>query len=205
MALAGVGALALLVGLAVAYVTRPDASPALALSLLVLGNVVTLVATWWAVRQARTAGDLVLPSGPSNLPDPAWWFPVGATAAIDIVAAPAASGWLGLVGVLFVSVALIAAGRTLIAPEPEPDRTVVRAARRLRTVAGADDARLIGALEPLGRCGVRAVAIGADGRWIDVVLPTADRAQATADLAGLELLEQTDPAFSAAFARGAPN
>jgi hypothetical protein len=190
----------LLLGLAIAYVTRDDASPVLALSVLLLGNVVLLVATAWAVRQERVAADLVLPEGAIELPDPAWWAPVAATAAVDLAAAPAASGWLGLVGVGLASLGLVAAGRVLLAPRPFPDRTVVRAARRLRTVAGIA-APLRGALEPLGRSGVRVVAVGSDGRWTDVVLTTAERARAATALAGMDLLEETEPAFSAAFAR----
>ena len=143
---------------------------------------------------------MVLPAGEDQLPPPAWWWPVGLTGVVDLAAGPAASGWLGLVGAVLVAAAMIGAGRALAAPLAGPDRTVVRAARRLGFIATADDEGLVGALEPVGRSGVRVVAVAADGRWVDVMLGSADRAEAAAALAGVALHDQTDPAFSGAFA-----
>ena len=199
-AVCGLGAFALAIGLAIAYGTRDDGSPVAAVATLVLGNVLVLAGTAWTVRRERAAGDLVLPEGLRWLPAPAWWYPVAATGLVDLAAGPAASGWLGLVGALLIAGATIGAGRALAIPTIGPDRTVVRAARRMRTAAGRDT-ELVGALEPVGRSGVRVVAIGPDGRWVDVMLGTAERAREAAALAGVELLDQTDPGFSRAFGR----
>jgi hypothetical protein len=201
--LGAVGAAALVVGLAIAYVTRDEPSPVLALVLLVVGNVLVLGGTGWAVRLERTPDDLVHPAGSPSLPEPSWWFPVGATGLADLAAAPAVSGWLGIAGALLVGVATAGAGRSLLAASPELDRGAVRAARRLRMVAQPGDVQLVGALEPVGRRGVRVVAAGPDGGWSDVMLSTEARARAVAALAGVELADPTDSAFSGAFAVGA--
>lgn len=203
------GGIALAVGLALAYVTRDDSSPAVALGSVVLGSLLVLSGSTWAVRRERADDDLVRPSGSGWLPPPAWWYPVGAAGLVDLAAGPAVSGWIGLGGAILVAAAMVGAGHALVAPASGPDRTVVRAARRLRAVAAPAHAGpaggLVGALEPVGRSGVRVVAVGPDGRWADVMLGTADRARAAADLAGVELHEQTDPAFSRRFSRRPPS
>jgi hypothetical protein len=196
--LCAVGGLALVVGLVLAYVARDLPSPVAAVVVLAVGNVLVLVGTAATVRRERAPRGLILPAGLHRLPAPAWWFPVGATGLVDLAAGPAVAGWLGLAGVVLVAAAAGGAGRSLLRPDTGPDRAVVRAARRLRTVARPGYARLIGALEPIGRSGVRVVSVGPAG-WIDVVLGPADRARAAAALGGLELLDQSDPAFSRAF------
>lgn len=203
-ALGAVGALALGIGLALAYVSRDDPTPVAALVVLMAGNAAVLAGTAWTVRRDRAGIGLVRGELPADgLPPPAWWFPTGATGLVDIAAGPALSGWIGLGGTLLVATATAGAGHALLTTAPEPSRTVVRAARRLRAVvapaagvAAAGDAATVGALEPLGRSGVRVVAVGPDGRWTDVVLGSADRARAAAGLAGVELRERTDPVFS---------
>jgi len=207
--LCALGGITLAVGLALAYLTREDPSPAVALGSVLLGSLLVLAGSVWAVRRERADDDLVRPDGSGRLPAPAWWYPVGAAGSVDLAAGPAVSGWIGLGGAVLVAAAAVGAGRALIAPATGPDRTVVRAARRLRAVAGPAHTEpaggLVGALEPVGRSGVRLVAVGPDGRWADVMLGTADRARATAELAGVELHEQTDPAFSRRFSPRRPS
>jgi len=199
--LCAAGAVALAVGLALAYVTRDDPAPVAALSTLGVGTALVLAGIAWIVGLEGQADRLVLPDGLSRLPPPAWWFPVAATGVVDLAAGPAVSGWIGLVGALLVAVATAGAGHALLTSSTGPGRTVVRAARRLRMVLPGDGA-LVGALEPVGRSGVRVVAVAPDGQWVDVMLGTAERARAAAALGGVELLDQTDPSFSGAFGRG---
>jgi hypothetical protein len=195
----GVGAVALVVGLGLAYAAREQPSPVAAVVVLALGNVMVLAGTGATVRRERAAGDLALPAEQHRLPTPAWWFPIGAIGLVDLLAGPAVNGWFGLLGVVLVAAAAFGAGWALRTSGAGLDRALVRAARRLRTVAGPGDGALVGALEPVGRRGVRVVAVGG-GRWIDVMLGTAERARAAASLGGVELVDQTDPAFSHAFA-----
>jgi hypothetical protein len=198
VALSGAGALALAIGVVLAFATREEAAPVPALITLAVGNALVVAGSGWMVRHERAADGLVVP-GERQLPTPAWWHPIGLTGLVDIAAAPAVSGWLGLFGLLLVSASAVAAGEVLLRPPAaDLDRGVVRAARKLRTVA-VDAGPAVGALEPVGRSGVRVVAIGPDGQWADVVLSGVERAQSAAALAGLELRDQTDPSFGGAF------
>lgn len=200
-ALSGAGALALAIGVGLAYSARDEPSPVAALITLAIGNSLVSAGSAWMVRRERAADGLVVP-GERRLPTPAWWHPVGLTGLVDVASAPAVSGWLGLVGVLLVSASAIAAGESLLRPSAaDLDRAVVRAARKLRTVATPGAEPAIGALEPVGRSGVRVVAVGRDGQWADVVLSDGERARSAVVLAGLDLRDQTDPSFAAAFAR----
>lgn len=204
VALCALGGLALVVGLGLAYVTRDNPTPVVALVSLLVGTLLVLAGAASAVRRERADDDLVRHDGAGRLPPPAWWYPVGGAGAVDLAAGPAVSGWLGLVGAVLAAAAAVGAGQALLDPAPGPGRTVVRAARRLRAVAARGEPGLVGALEPVGRSGVRVVAVGPDGRWADVMLGTAERARAAAELAGVELHEQTDTAFSAGFNRRPP-
>lgn len=187
-------------GLGLAFLTREERSPVVALILLLAGTALVLAGTAWLVRAETRPRGLVIEPG-TRLPRPAWWLPVTAVGVIDLTAGAAVSGWVGLVGAILVVDGVVEGGRALLAPPPEIDRGVVRAARRLRAAGGAGPP-LIGALEPTGRSGVRVVVVDADGSWVDVVLANAERANVAADLAGVELRDQANPSFSSAFALG---
>lgn len=185
--MAAVAAVLLLLGLVVAYVQRDEPSPTLALLLLRTGSVLALVAVLWGVRASSAPRGLQLPAAAEGgWPVFPWWWITGATGAVDLLAGPLVSGWLGVLGILLVAVALLGLGLDLRRPETLPDRAVVRAARRLRRTSATQ-----AAIAPVGALGVRVTAFDAGGRLVDVVVRDAERAELAVAMAGLEPVAPT--------------
>lgn len=177
----------LLLGLVLAYAQRNEQSPALALVVLVAASLLALAAAAWGVAASRPPRGLRLPEGAEGAwPDSPWWWLTGATGAVDLLAGPLVSGWLGVVGILLVAAALLGLGLDLRSPETLPDRAVVRAARRLRRTTATQ-----AAVAPVGALGVRVTAFDAPGRLVDVVVRDVERAELAVAVAGLELVVPT--------------
>lgn len=209
-----VTAVLLLVGLVLAYGQRDAASPVAAVLVLVTGTAFGLAAAAWGVVRSRAPHGLALPAdGDASWPVSPWWWLVGATGVIDLLAGPLVSGALGLVGLVLLAAALLGLGLDLRRPEALLDRGVVRAARRLHTVldggsrpgpwAVADPApradrpedaaspAVAAAVAPLGAFGARVTVFDRRGRLVDVVLPDVERAELAVRVAGLTPVSST--------------
>lgn len=177
--LARAGGWILLVGLVRAFIERDYGSPVLAIVVLAAGTALTIGAP--AVSLLRTRSGLALGALATGC---------AAAGAVDLMAGPLVTGWLGVTGVLLLAAALLAYGRLLRATDS--DLAVARAARSLETFGAAHGGIAGIAIERLGGWH-RLVAVAGDGAFGDVVVRTPDQARAAAQLAGVEPLEPTDP------------
>jgi hypothetical protein len=192
--LAVAGAVALAVAVCWAYAQRASGTHVGVSGLLAAGTALGLAATGLLVVVETRPGRLILPDDVRALPEPAWWAPLGAVGASDVVGGAYASAPMTAVGVALIGGSLVVAGRTLRRPPRVLDRTTVRLARWARAFgdrhARAGDSTLDGILEHVGRGAHRLVLVAGDGRYGDLVAPDRARAELAARLAGVTVHEQ---------------
>jgi hypothetical protein len=161
---------------------------------MVIIGLTVVVADVLRWRSGAYGLDLAVPAD-RTLPAPAWGWLLGSAAVIGLVASVAA-GAVG--GAVIAGIALIA---TVVGPlrDAAPGRVPYQAAasaRRIRQFVrahgAAENEAVPGYLTGVGEPGVRLFVGAPDGAWTDVM--AGRDADLVAELARVELRDQTDPA-----------